>query len=67
MDVPLALNYIGIRNGYWGKGKPSTFYIITGNLLWFFLILSWSLILLVMSFTKGHSSSVLSMIKKLRA
>lgn len=41
-----------------------TYNIITGNVLWFLLILPWSLILLIMSFTKGHSSSVLSMIEK---
>lgn len=41
-----------------------TYNIITGNFLWFILILPWSLILLIMSFTKGHSSSVLSMIGK---
>lgn len=41
-----------------------TYNIITGNILWLILILPWSLILLIMSFTKGHSSSVLSMIGK---
>lgn len=35
-----------------------TWKIITANLLWLFLILPWSLILLLFSYTKGHSSSI---------
>lgn len=31
MDVPLALNDIGIRNGYREKGKSSTFGHQTGG------------------------------------
>lgn len=39
--------------------KGFTYNIISANLLWFFLILPWSIILLICSYTKGHSKSVL--------
>ena len=39
--------------------KGFTYNIITANLLWFFLILPYSIILLLFCLSKGHSKSVL--------
>lgn len=36
-----------------------TYNIITGNILWILIVLPWSLILLLQSFTKGHSFSII--------
>lgn len=40
-----------------------TYNIITGNILWLFLGLPWFIILLVLSFTQGHSKSVIKIVK----
>ena len=39
-----------------------TYNILTGNLLWIFLVLPWSIVQLIMSYTKGHSKKVHEMI-----
>lgn len=41
-----------------------TYNILAANVLWPFVILPWCLILLIMSFTKGHSDSVLAMLNE---
>lgn len=42
--------------------KGFTYNILGGNILWPFVILPWSLILLLCSYTKGHSKSVLDIV-----
>ena len=44
--------------------KGFTYNIITGNALWLLVILPWSLILLIMSTTQGHSKKVLQVLDK---
>jgi hypothetical protein len=43
-------------------GKNLLVNILTANITWPFIILPWNLILLVMSFTRGHSKSVLKVL-----
>ena len=44
--------------------KGFTYNILTANLLWLFLIIPWSIVLLIASYTKGHSSSVIKMLEE---
>lgn len=43
-------------------GKNLLVNVLTANITWPFIILPWNLILLVMSFTRGHSKSVLKIL-----
>lgn len=44
--------------------KGFTYNIITANFLWLILILPWSIILILCSYSKGHSKAVLKDIRK---
>lgn len=41
-----------------------TYNILTGNILWLIMGLPWYIVVLIMSFTKGHSKSVQKIINK---
>lgn len=43
-------------------GKNLLVNLLTANIVWPFIILPWNLILLLMSFTRGHSKSVLKVV-----